>query len=80
MAVGVGESIEMSELEGIATDPDESNVYVVRDFYALSRIMVDLLGGICNSKPKFGEHNYRISSVRTHIMSRVLISGIRMPM
>ena len=48
VAVGVGPSIEVSELNGMATDPDAANVYVVKDFYALSRIMVDLLNGICN--------------------------------
>lgn len=50
VAIGVGPSIEVTELNGMASDPDSSNVYVVKDFYALTRIMVDLLNGICNSK------------------------------
>ena len=50
VVLGVGGSIGRSELSGIATDPDELNLYFVRDFHALRGILPNLLLGICNSK------------------------------
>ena len=50
LAIGVGPSVEEAELRGIATDPDQSNVYVVRDFNALTGIVYPMLAGICNGK------------------------------
>ena len=50
VVLGVGSTVGRSELRGIATDPDDLNVYLVRDFHALGGILPNLLIGICNSK------------------------------
>ena len=50
VAIGVGPSVGITELEGIASDPDEANVFVVSDFNSLSNVIVPILEGTCNSK------------------------------
>ena len=49
VAIGVGASIRELELRGITTDPDDVNVFTVRDFNALTGILNGLLDGVCNS-------------------------------
>jgi collagen type VI alpha len=49
ITIGVGPSIGETELKGIATDPDEENVYIVKDFNALLGILGPLLTGTCNT-------------------------------
>ncbi len=50
IAIGVGQSVGLRELEGIATDPDEENVFMVNDFDALPGIVNSLLAKTCNCK------------------------------
>lgn len=50
VAVGVGSSVEEEELRGIASDPDEANVFLVKDFLALTGIIGPMLEAICNSQ------------------------------
>ncbi|KAK2165643.1 hypothetical protein LSH36_47g02029 [Paralvinella palmiformis] len=48
VVIGVGSSIEEEELRGIATDPDDDNVFIVKDFYALTKVLTPLLTSVCN--------------------------------
>lgn len=48
--IGVGSSIRPAELKGIATDPDDKNVYTVKDFNALTGIIETLLNDVCNGE------------------------------
>ena len=50
VAVGVGPSIGIRELNGIASDPDSENVYHVRDFDALTSILNPLIIESCNGE------------------------------
>ena len=61
VAIGVGQSVGNKELKGIASDPDEQNVYQVRDFNALAGILTPLIRESCNSEftrllPHFYHH------------------------
>jgi hypothetical protein len=42
--------VERDELRGIATDPDDENVFLVKDFFALTRVLTPLLTSVCNSE------------------------------
>ena len=48
VVIAVGNSVEQDELRGIATDPDEENVFIVQDFFALTRVLTPLLTSVCN--------------------------------
>ena len=50
VAIGVGESINLPELKGIATDPDDESVFVVKDFNALTGTVEKMLKNLCNGQ------------------------------
>ena len=50
IAVGVGASIGLFELNGIATDPDDKSVIIVKDFNALTGTIGSMLDNICNGQ------------------------------
>ena len=52
VAIGVGESINLPELKGIATDPDDESVFVVKDFNALTGTVEKMLKNLCNGQSR----------------------------
>ena len=48
IVIGVGRSVRQTELQGIASDPDDVNLFGVRDFNALLSIKTQLTSTICN--------------------------------
>ena len=50
VAIGVGESINLPELKGIATDPDDESVFIVKDFNALTGTVDKMLKNLCNGQ------------------------------
>ncbi len=50
ISVGVGNNMNMQELENMASHPVQSNVLLVENFNALTRIMDVIKEAICNSE------------------------------
>ena len=48
-AIGVGSSIDLSELQGIANDPDSQYLFRVSDFASLQDALAPVVGAVCNA-------------------------------
>ncbi|KAK3582735.1 hypothetical protein CHS0354_039778 [Potamilus streckersoni] len=47
IVIGIGPATAISELQAIATDPDQQNVLLVRDFHELQNMLKPILSVVC---------------------------------
>ncbi|KAK3609157.1 hypothetical protein CHS0354_002136 [Potamilus streckersoni] len=47
IAIGIGTSVDTNELHVIATDPDQQNVFLLRDFHELQNVVAKIISVLC---------------------------------
>ena len=55
-AIGITNQINITELQGIANDPDDHFMFVVEDFDVLVKKSASVLAAFCSETRKFGIH------------------------